>query len=172
MLVQSGHGLLHGRHGGGQQSGNAHDGDLGIVGSLQELLHGDVDAQVDDLVAGGLDHHDNQVLADVVQVAGNGAHGHLADLGGVVAGQVRLQNLNALLHGLGGDQHFGNEDFVLLELVAHDAHGVDHALVQNVDRSVALVQCFLNQTGYQFRLADFYGMSQFFNFRHMKFPLK
>ena len=82
-----------------------------------------------------------------------------------------LQNLNALLHGLGSDQHFGNEDLVSLELVANDGHGVDHALVQDVDRSVALVQCFLNQTGYQLRLTDFYGMSQFFNFRHVSFPL-
>ena len=171
MLVQSSHGLLHGRHGGGQQSGNANDGDLGIVGSFQELLNGDIDAQVDDLVAGGLDHHDNQVLADVVQVTGNGAHGHLANLGSVVASQVGLQNLNALLHGLGSNQHLGNEDLVSLELVADDCHGVNHALVQNVDRSVALVQCLLNQTGYQFRLTDFYGMSQFFNFRHFSFPL-
>ena len=106
-----------------------------------------------------------------MQVTGNGAHGHLANLGSVVASQVGLQNLNALLHSLGSNQHLGNEDLVSLELVADDCHGVDHAFVQDVDRSVALVQCLLNQTGYQFRLTDFYGMSQFFNFRHMKFPL-
>ena len=101
-----------------------------------------------------------------MQVAENGAHGHLADLVGVVAAQMGLQSLDALLHGLSSNQHFGDEDLAGLELLADNGHSVDHALVQDIDRSIALFQSSGDQTGDELGLTNFNSMSQFSNLRH------
>src|SRR3984885_14291420 len=66
-------GLEH-RHGGGQERGEAHDVRLVLLDRVDELLRGDLDAQVDDLEPGPLEHDVDQVLADVVHVALDGAH--------------------------------------------------------------------------------------------------
>ena len=47
---------------------------LALVGGGHELLDALVDADVVHLEAGALGHHADEVLADVVQVAADGAH--------------------------------------------------------------------------------------------------
>src|SRR5699024_6404357 len=56
---------LHRGHGGGEKGAYRDDVDLRIVlDRLDELLSRDVDAKVDDLESGGLDHHSDEVLTD------------------------------------------------------------------------------------------------------------
>ena len=80
-----------------------------------------------------------------------------------------LQNLNALLHGLGGDQHFGNEDNAVLEVFAHNVHGLNHG-IQNLGSLNALVQSFLHGSGNQLGLAANNQIMYIFD-AHSKLPL-
>ena len=106
-----------------------------------------------------------------MQVSVNGAHDHFADLTVVLAAKMGLEHINALLHRAGGNKHFRNEDLVLLELFADNAHGVDHAAIEHVEGRVAFVEAFLYQIGNQLGLAVFNCCGQFFNFRHNNIPL-
>ena len=58
---------------------HAQDVGLVLVERGDELLGVGVDAEVDDLEAGALEHHRDEVLADVVDVALDGADDDLAD---------------------------------------------------------------------------------------------
>ena len=123
--------LLHVGHGGGQQRRHADDLRLVLVDGLDELLGRHVRAQVDDLEAGAFEHHGDQVLADVVQVALDGADDDLAGRRRAARGQVRLEDRQAALHGARGDQHLGHEVLVLLEQPADLGHGRDQAIVED-----------------------------------------
>ena len=106
-----------------------------------------------------------------MQVSVNGAHDHFADLTVVLAAEMGLEHVNTLLHRAGSDKHFRNENLVLLELFADNAHGVDHAVIEHVEGRVAFVEAFLYQIGNQLGLAVFNCCGQFFNFRHNNIPL-
>ena len=80
---------------------------------------------------------------------------HLAHAAHFAAGQVGLQDLDALLHGLGGDQHLRHENLVVLELLADHVHGGNHG-VQNFGCGDALVQGLLHGGGHQLGLATGY----------------
>ena len=66
-------GRAHGAHGGGEQRGAADDLAALVNSGLDEGLGSNVGAQVHNLKALALHHHLHQVLADVVQVALDGA---------------------------------------------------------------------------------------------------
>ena len=87
-----------------------------------------------------------------MQVAGHGADDDLAQSAGSAGCQMGLQDLNALLHSLGGDQHFGHKDGAVLEVFANHVHGGDHG-IQNLGGLNALVQGFLHSGGNQLCLA-------------------
>lgn len=70
-------------HGGGQQSGEADDVGVVLVDGVDELRAVNVAAEVDDFEVGAAHHKRNEVLADVVQVALNGADDGGAELGGL-----------------------------------------------------------------------------------------
>lgn len=154
-MLSCGNDFLHGGHGGGQQRGNADDGDVGVFCRLNKFFNRNVDAEINDLVAARFDHHNDKVLADVVQVSVNGTHDHFADLSIVLAAEMGLEHVNALLHRAGSDKHFRNENLVLLELFADNAHGVDHAVIEYIERCVTFVEAFLYQIGNQLGLAVF-----------------
>src|SRR5699024_5965004 len=110
------------RHGGGQQSGQSNDLNIRIlVYSRDDLVDGNINAQVDYFEACGLDHHGNQVLSDIMKVAGNGSDDNFSKSSGGSAGKMGFQNLNANLHSFCGYQHLRNEDFVIFELLAYNA---------------------------------------------------
>src|SRR5215470_14626860 len=67
------------RHGGGEEGGEPDDVGLVLLDGVDELLRRDLDAEVDDLESGALEHDVDQVLADVVHVALDRAHHDLAD---------------------------------------------------------------------------------------------
>src|SRR5699024_10931800 len=74
----------------------------------------------------------------------------LLDAGG---DQVRTEQLDALGHGAGRDQNLGDEDFVVLKLLADDVHAIEQALLQDVLRRDALVQGLLYTSLYLGRAA-------------------
>ena len=75
----------------------------------------DLDAEVDDLEAGALEHDVDEVLADVVDVALDGAHEELADGLDAGLGEQRPQHLHRAGHRPAGDQHLGDEEVAALE---------------------------------------------------------
>ena len=93
---------------------------------------GVVDAEVDDVEAGAFHHHADEVLADVVDVALDGADHHLALLGRAGGGEQRAQDEHAGLHGVGRQQHFRHEQDAVAEILADDAHAFDERLGQHL----------------------------------------
>ena len=91
-----------------------------------------VDAEVEHLEAGALEHHRDEVLADVVDVALHGADHDLADRLHAGLGEQRPQDRHARLHRVGGEQHLGHEEDAVAEVDADDAHPLDERLVQDV----------------------------------------
>ena len=66
---------------------------LVLLDRRDELLRGHLDAEVDHLEAGALEHDVHQVLADVVDVALDRAHQERADGLGAGVGQERAQHV-------------------------------------------------------------------------------
>ena len=106
----------------------------------EELVDVGVDAEVDDLEAGALEHHRHQVLADVVDVALDGADHDLADRFGAGLGEQRAQDLHPGLHRVGGEQHLGHEQDAVTEVDADDPHALDERVVQRPVRAPAAVE--------------------------------
>src|SRR5450631_3037632 len=79
------------------------------LASASRYFHRIVDAEIDDLESGALEHHRYQVLADVVNVALDGADDDLADRFHTGFRQQRPQDLHAALHRVRGQQHFGHK---------------------------------------------------------------
>ena len=100
-----------------------------------------VDAEIDDLESGPLHHHRREVLADVVDVALDGADHDLADRLRAGLGEQRSEDLHAGLHRVGGEQHLGHEQDAVAEVDADDAHALDERVVEHlVGAPVAIEQ--------------------------------
>src|SRR5438552_8566312 len=93
-------GLEH-RHGRGQECGEADDVGLVLLHRFDELLRRRVHAQVVNLEAGALEHDHAQVLADVVDVALDGADHVAAHRLGAGLGNQGPQDHERALHGAG-----------------------------------------------------------------------
>ena len=85
-------------------------------------------------------HHDAEVLADVVQVALDGAHHDLADGLDARRGEDRLDVGHPRLHRARAGEHLRHEDEVLAELDADERHAGDQAVVHDLERGDALVE--------------------------------
>ena len=110
------------------------------IQGVQVVLHRVVDADVDHLEAGALHHHRHQVLADVMDVALDGADHHLADGLGPGLRQQGAQDGHAGLHGVGRHQHFGNEEDAVAKVDADDGHAIDQGLAQSLLGRPAAIQ--------------------------------
>ena len=100
----------------------------------QELLGVGVDPEVEHLEAGPFEHHSHEVLADVVDVALDGADDHRADRRRTGLGQERAQDRHPALHRVGGEEHLGDEQDTVPEVDADDAHAFDERIVQDALR--------------------------------------
>ena len=89
-------------------------------------------AQVDDLEAGPLQEHADEVLADVVQVALDGADHDHAAAGLLAGGHVRTQEVEAGLHDAGAEQHLGDEAVAVAHAHADHLHAGEQGLVQDL----------------------------------------
>ena len=96
------------------------------------LLDRIVDAEVDHLKAGAFHHHADEVLADVVDVALDGADHHLAQARRAGGDEQRAEDEHAGLHGIGGQQHFRHEQNAVAEIDADDAHAFDEGFGQHL----------------------------------------
>ena len=111
-----------------------------LLDRRQIFLDAVVDADVEHLEAGALHHHADEVLADVVDVALDGADHHLAHLRRAGGDQQRAQDRHSRLHRVGGHQHFRHEQDAVAEIDADDAHALDQRLGQHVVGRPAAVQ--------------------------------
>ncbi len=107
-------GLEH-RHRRGEERREADDVGVVLLDRGDELLRRDLHAEVDDLEAGALEHDVDEVLADVVDVALDGAHQELADRLHAGLGEQRPQHLHGAGHRAPGDEHLGHEEVAALE---------------------------------------------------------
>src|SRR5213075_546785 len=96
------------------------------------FLHRVVDTEIDDLEARALEHHRHQILADVVNVALDGADHDLADGRYTGLGQQRTQDLHTTLHGVRGEQDLGHEQDAVAEVDTDDPHAFDQRVIQHL----------------------------------------
>ena len=136
---------LHAGHGGREEGGHGDDFGMGVPDGSDELLRRHVDAQVDHLEAAALQHRGHQVLADVVQIAPDGANRHPADRLGAALGQPGPDELQGALHRAGRDQQLRHEVLVRLEPPPDFIHRRDHVLVQQRLRIDTLYQRLLDR---------------------------
>jgi hypothetical protein len=99
---------------------------------FQIFLDRVVDAEVDDVEAGAFHHHADEVLADVVDVALDGADHHLADASARRWRRAAAQDRHAGLHRVGRQQHLRHEQDAVAEVGADDAHAFDQRLGQHL----------------------------------------
>jgi hypothetical protein len=100
-----------------------------------------VDTEVDHLEPGAFEHHRDEVLPDVVDVALDGADHDLAHPVGARLREERPEHLHPRLHGIGGEEHLGNEEDAVAEVDADDPHPLDEGVAQRLlGRPAALEQ--------------------------------
>ena len=114
---------------------------------LDERLGRDVDAEVVDGEAGALEHDVDEVLADVVHVALDGAHHVRADRLRAGLGEQRAEDVERALHRARGDQHLRHEVVAALEaradlLERRDQRVVEHRLGLEAVREARVDEVF------------------------------
>ena len=105
---------------------------LVLLERVDELVGVGVDAEVDDLEAGALEHHPDEVLADVVDVALDRPDDDLADRLGAGLGEQRAKDLHAGLHRVRGEQDLGHEQDAVAEVDADDLHAGHERVVEDL----------------------------------------
>ena len=132
--------LVH--HRGRQKRRQADDVRIVVFDGLYHLFRVAVHAEVDNAKARALDHHLDEVFADIVQVALDRADDRRADGLHARFRQSGFQNGERRVHRSCRDENFGNEHFVILEFFADDAHADDQTLGENVFGRYAVCQLF------------------------------
>ena len=116
-------------------------------GFLHNLLGRNHYAKVHDVVVVARHHHRHDVLADVVYVALDGCHQHLAGCGRsllLVGFDVGLQYCHSLLHRSGVLHHLREEHLAATEQLAHRVHAVHERAFYDVHGLREGGQGFLN----------------------------
>ena len=97
-----------------------------LAGGIENLVAGHHHAQVDHVIAVAAQHHADNVLADVVDVALDGGHDDLALAGGAGAQffgfDVGNEVGHGLLHDAGRLDHLGQEHLAGAKQIAHHVH--------------------------------------------------
>ena len=114
--------------------GHAQDVRLVLLERGDELVGVGVDAEVEHLEPGAFEHHRDEVLADVVDVALDRADDDLADRLRAGLGEQRPQDRHAGLHRVRGEQHLGDEQDPVAEVDADDPHALDERVVEDLRR--------------------------------------
>jgi hypothetical protein len=136
--------------GGRDEPGQADDVDALLAGGLQNLLRRHHDAEIDDLVVVAGENHADDVLADVVHVALDGGHQHLAGRLALAAEARGLLGLHEgheighrLLHDAGRFHHLRQEHLSRAEQIAHHVHAGHERAFDHVERALdALARLF------------------------------
>src|SRR5262249_48763247 len=142
-------GALHGRHGRGHERRDPDDLRAVLLDGRHELLGRDVAAEIVDLEARTLEHHGDQVLADVVEIALRRADDdHPERLPGAARlRDQRLQEIEARVHCACREQDLGHVVLVAPEFLAHDVHAGDEAPEDQLLRIHRKIEAFLGLPG-------------------------
>ena len=121
----------------GDQPGEANQVSIHFARGLEDFIRRDHHAKVDNLVVIALQHHADDVLADVVHVALHGGDDHFAVAGAFLfAGfDKRFQVRHGLLHHARGFHHLRQEHFALAEQIAHHVHAVHQRPFDHFNRA-------------------------------------
>ena len=111
-----------------------------LLDRLEIFVDAIVDAEIEHFEAGALHHHADEILADVVDVALDGADHHLAHFRRAGRREKGAQDRHAGLHRIGGHQHFRHKQNAVAEVDADDPHAFDQRLGQDVVRRPAAVE--------------------------------
>ncbi len=128
--------------GGGDEARQPDDVHVAGLCLLQDFGRGDHHAEVDDLEVVALQHHPDDVLADVVHIA---LHRGEQDAPGGAGplGLLRLDEGDEVGHGLfhhpGGFDHLGQEHLAVAEEVAHGVHAVHEGPFDHLDGALELL---------------------------------
>ena len=148
------------RQGGGEQGAHADDRRRVLLDRLHELLRRDAGAEVDDLEAGALQEHADQVLADVVQVAFDRAQHDGAQTGALAFAEMRLEDVEGALHGARAEQHLGDEALAGAHARADHLHAGQQGVVQDLASRRAGGQQRLGQGVHQVGVAGDQGLRE------------
>ena len=88
-------------------------------------------AEVDQTEPGALEHHCDEILADVVEITLHRTQYHRAQRLGARFHQLGTNDIQARLHRLRRHQHLGHEQDTGAELPTHLVQGGDHAVVED-----------------------------------------
>ena len=113
--------------------------------AVDELLRRDLHAEVDHVEAGALEHDVDEVLADVVHVALDGAHHERADRLDAGLGEQRPQHVQRAAHRAAGDQHLRHEEVTALEPRADLLQRRDEGVEEQRLGRHAVVEALLGQ---------------------------
>ena len=126
---------------GRDQAGQADDVDAMLERGFQDVVAGDHDAEVDDVVAVAAEDDADDVLADVVHVALDRGHQDLALAAQAGAGLFRFdvgqQVGDRLLHDAGRFDHLRQEHLAGAEQVADVVHAVHQRAFDDGERRLA-----------------------------------
>ena len=86
------------------------------------------------------EHHGHEVLADVVDIALDGADDDGPEVAGVTLGETRLEKLEGALHGARAQQYFGNEALTVAHALTDDVHAGQQAAIQDLAGAGSAVQ--------------------------------
>ena len=131
---------LHVGHRRGEQGRHAQDVGLVLLEGVEIGTRVVVDADVDHLESCALEHHPDEVLADVVDVALDGADHDLADRLGPGLGQERSQDRHPRFHRVRGEEYLRDEQDAVAEVHADNAHPLDERLVEGPLRRPTTVE--------------------------------
>src|SRR6202030_2104793 len=87
--------------------------------------------EIDDLESSALEHHRDQVLADVVNVPLDRPDDDLADRLDTGFRQQGAQDFHATLHGVRRQQHLGHEQYAVSKIDSDDAHALHQRVVEH-----------------------------------------
>jgi len=131
---------------GGDEAGQPDHVGLVVVRAGKDRRPGHHDAQIDHVIAIALEHHADDVLADVVHIALHCRHDDLALGLAVFFGEQVLFRLdegdevgNRLLHHPRGFHHLRQEHLAAAEQVADHVHAVHQGAFDDLDRPPALL---------------------------------
>ena len=101
---------------------------------FDQILGRNFDAEIDDVIAVVFQDNFDEILPDVVNVALHRGENHLGALFRVGLFHELFEMVHGGLHGFGGLQHFGDDQFIGIEQAAHFGHSGHQRTVDDFER--------------------------------------
>ena len=124
--------VFHFRHGGGEERRASDDIGVMLFCGGNVSFGSNVNAEVNDLKTVSFHHHLDEILTDIVEISANRTENDLADGLHVACNEMGLEDFRACLHRSCRDEDLGNEDLIVFESYADDAHACEQTVIQNI----------------------------------------